>query len=242
VFKCWERGRVNLTITLAKIKEILKSPSSLVGLTHGRSGIAARYVALKLKDSKQLYSQCFHLDIEAITNIFLDKMYSRNAVLYPLVRKSNARVVVETGVSNGVSTAYILAALQDKGGGRLYSIDLPNIEYELEGRTHRDRLYSSTGSFVPRELRESWTLIFGDARVELPKLLNSLDSIDLFHHDSMHTYDHMTFEYEAAWPKLRDGGILASDDVQWNSAFMDLCQRKGVAAHVNRGTGFCIKS
>lgn len=199
-------------------------------------------MAIKLKDCKQLYSRYLHLDIEEITNIFSDKMYSANAVLYPLVRKSNARVVVETGVNNGTSTAHILAALQDNGGGHLYSIDLPNVEYVREGHgTHRDRLYSSTGSFVPRELRKSWTLIFGDARVELSKLLNSLDSIDLFHHDSTHTYDHMTFEYETAWPKLRDGGILASDDVNWNSAFMDLCQRKGVAAHVNRRTGFCIK-
>jgi len=42
-------------------------------------------------------------------------------------------VAVETGVCNGVSTAFLLLALERNGDGELYSIDLPEIageEYE----------------------------------------------------------------------------------------------------------------
>ena len=36
-----------------------------------------------------------------------------------------------------------------------------------------------------------------------------------------HTYDHMLFEYRMAWPHLRAGGILLSDDTDWNAAFAE---------------------
>src|SRR5207245_10552503 len=78
-----------------------------------------------------------------------------------------------------------------------------------------------SGFAVPQRLRGRWDLRLGDAKVELPKLLEELGRVDFFHHDSMHTYEHMTFEYETVWPYLRAGGVLASDDVDWNDAFAD---------------------
>ena len=44
-------------------------------------------------------------------------------------------------------------------------------------------------------------------------------SIDMFVHDSSHSYRHMLWEFRAFWPRLRDGGLLMSHDVQMNSAF-----------------------
>ena len=38
-------------------------------------------------------------------------------------------------------------------------------------------------------------------------------------HDSEHSFDCMWFEFNAAWPALRDGGILLSDDVNSTEAF-----------------------
>ena len=81
----------------------------------------------------------------------------------------------------------------------------------------------------------------GDAKVELPKLLEELGRVDFFHHDSMHTYEHMTFEFETVWPYLRAGGVLASDDVDWNDAFADFCRRKDVAPNILYGWGFAVK-
>jgi len=44
-------------------------------------------------------------------------------------------------------------------------------------------------------------------------------SIDMFLHDSSHSYQHMLWEFRQFWPLLRDGGLLVSHDVQMNAAF-----------------------
>jgi hypothetical protein len=49
--------------------------------------------------------------------------------------------------------------------------------------------------------------------VELPRVLEKLGKIDLFHHDSLHTYEHMTWEYETAFRYLDPSGAISSDDV-----------------------------
>ena len=63
--------------------------------------------------------------------------YDEGLRLYRLLRELQPRVAVETGVCNGVSTAFLLLALEDNGEGALHSIDLPEVageEYE-EGRS-----------------------------------------------------------------------------------------------------------
>jgi len=44
--------------------------------------------------------------------------------LYKLVRTLHPKIVVETGVANGISSSFILKALSENSSGRLYSIDL----------------------------------------------------------------------------------------------------------------------
>ena len=39
------------------------------------------------------------------------------------------------------------------------------------------------------------------------------EKIDIFFHDSLHTYDHMMFEYLTSWDYLKEGGVLFSDDI-----------------------------
>jgi hypothetical protein len=48
--------------------------------------------------------------------------------LYVAVRTLQPRVVVETGVASGWSSAHILRALEANGAGVLHSIDLPNVQ------------------------------------------------------------------------------------------------------------------
>jgi hypothetical protein len=60
--------------------------------------------------------------------------------------------------------------------------------------------------------------------IELPRLLKDLDSIDVFFHDSLHTYEHMMFEFKTAWPKIKKNGILISDDIHLNNSFIDFCK------------------
>ena len=153
--------------------------------------------------------------------------YAEGTYLYAALRKLRPRVAVETGVANGFSTAFLLQALHRNGEGHLHSIDLPRevgreyepgAFYEGEGRAGIPP-GSEPGWLVPAELRERWTLILGRSQDELPPLLERLGEIDFFMHDSEHSFDCMWFEFNAAWPRLREGAVLVSDDVNSTEAF-----------------------
>lgn len=53
--------------------------------------------------------------------------------------------------------------------------------------------------------------------------------MDVFAHDSLHEYRQMMFEYEEAWPFIRDGGLLVSDDIEKGDAFRDFAESKRIA-------------
>lgn len=128
-----------------------------------------------------------------------------NDVLYVLVRMVEPQVVVETGVASGYSSAALLSALHRNNKGELYSIDIGNLSAVPEGK--------SIGWMVPSALHYRWHLTIADARSELPILLQSLGKVNLFLHDSLHTEEHMMFEYETAWQFITRGGLLLSHDI-----------------------------
>lgn len=148
------------------------------------------------------------------------------ALLYGLVRALRPATVVETGTASGISTTYLLAALQRNGAGRLISIDLPfeaGVGLEvlpIIPGTAIDVYDSSpvpqgkeAGWAVPEELRGPWELRLGDSRTLLPEALEEVGEIEIFFHDSLHSREHMLFEFETAWPHLARGGVLVADDV-----------------------------
>jgi hypothetical protein len=133
-------------------------------------------------------------------------------VVWCLTRHLRPEKAVETGVARGVTSAFILEAMERSGQGHLWSIDLP-----LVGPVW----HLQSGVAVPDHLRRRWTFIRGASRRRLPKLLASLGQIDLFIHDSLHTHPTMSFELEQAWDRLRPGGALIADDVEGNAAFAE---------------------
>jgi Methyltransferase domain len=160
--------------------------------------------------------------------------------LYTIVRLTKPTTVVETGVHFGRSTAAILRALHENQSGHLYSIDLPIADPQgsinSDGRrdfSHVDRV-EDTGREVPEYLRDRWTLATGDAKELLLPLLERVKPVDLFFHDSEHSYAHQMYEYTTAWPFLSPGGFLASDDVGWSAAFQDFSRHVGVPSYVFR--------
>jgi predicted O-methyltransferase YrrM len=163
--------------------------------------------------------------------------YRRLAIgvlLYKIVRVLRPANVVETGVCLGKTSSFILGALRANNSGKLYSIDLGLPCFEYAG--HKDTTGGKDiGWLVPRECREAWTLCIGDSRDKLPDLLDRLGSIDLFLHDSEHSYDLMMYEYCTAWPYVRDGGFLVSDDVHLNNAFPEFATAVGSEAHLLDG-------
>jgi hypothetical protein len=152
--------------------------------------------------------------------------------LYALMRELQPETVVETGVCNGFSTAFLLLGLDRNGVGELHSLDLPDVVGEVydpgtfwEGkRCAGIPPGKDPGWVIPDELRVRWRLVLGRSQEELPRLLERLGTLDFFMHDSEHSYECMRFEFETAWPALPDGGVLVADDWDWNDAFMELAQ------------------
>src|SRR5215213_10666957 len=135
---------------------------------------------------------------------------------YLLCRLISPSVVLETGVAYGVSSAFILRALEENGGGMLHSVDLPPL------RTEYERFW---GVAVPDALRGRWRLHRGSSARILPPLLEETRTVDLFVHDSLHTHRNMSREFDTVWPRLRSGGVILADDVERNRAFGELRQK-----------------
>jgi len=138
-------------------------------------------------------------------------------LLYALIRLKKPNYVIETGIYIGVSSMFILSALEANKRGYLQSIDLPDLDPARR---------VEIGYIVPENLRKRWKINIGPSQVLLPKILGALKEIQLFLHDGHHSYKIMYFEYIQAWEKLEVGGTLLSDDIHHNDAFLDFCQSK----------------
>ena len=132
-------------------------------------------------------------------------------LLRMLIQELRPKTVIETGVANGVSTRQILSSFKEfeLGDSKLYSFDID----------HRvgtpDLLSHPQFNFVVIDSQKS----FLDAMEEF-------DTIDLFYHDSDHSYKNQMLEYEAAWEILNpEIGVLISDDINWSNAFLDFCKK-----------------
>lgn len=137
-------------------------------------------------------------------------------ICYALVRAMRPPAVVETGVCYGVTSAFILKAMEQNSAGLLHSIDLPPL-----GRDADDFV----GWLIPTQLKQRWHLIRGLSTDFLPKILPELGNIDVFVHDSLHTFRNMRQEFEIVTPYLGRPAAVVSDDIEGNSAFLEWSSR-----------------
>jgi predicted O-methyltransferase YrrM len=151
-------------------------------------------------------------------------------VLYVVCRRQNPGIVVETGVASGVSSSYILCALEKNEHGQLYSIDLPG----WQG--------NQSGWMIPDYLRHRWHLIQGRSSEKLTPLLKEIAEIDIFLHDSEHSYKNMLWEFQTAWAYLKGGGLLLSHNIDTNNAFSDFCRERGVEGYSLTDMGGVVKA
>lgn len=165
---------------------------------------------LKIKNTKKFPS----VENPYGTRFRLEKEFAR--FLFFLSHNFKPEIVVETGVAYGLSSSYILQALNLNKKGKLISID--NIIRPWHTR-------EKIGSAIPIQFRSSHTIIMGNSLIELRKLVKSLSSLDIFIHDSRHTYDYMMGEFQISWPSIKKGGFLLSDDVSLNDSFLDFCEK-----------------
>ncbi|MEN9506959.1 MAG: hypothetical protein RI958_2885 [Actinomycetota bacterium] len=137
-------------------------------------------------------------------------------LLFLLVRSSRPDVVVETGIGNGRSSAIILAAMDLNGTGVLHSVDIDD----------------HIGALVP-DRHPRWVTHIGDGSpAALEGFLRDAGPVDIFIHDSDHSYRAQRAEYEIAERYGSSRFLLASDDVNWSNAFLDHCTTRGLSSAV----------
>jgi len=147
--------------------------------------------------------------------------YGRRLGWYAAVRIGKPRLIVETGVHDGLGSAVLLSALKrniaDGHPGRLISFDIRE----------------DVGWLIDERLREPWELVIGDTREQLPRVLEARE-VEMFIHDSDHSHDHETFEFETVAKFARPGAILISDNAHAGTAFAEFCEHRGIQQHFFR--------
>ena len=208
---------------------VQRTSESFIGNLTGASPAEIQKYVAEIRSNRE-----FHDGIEAKRSTYGGRRYSSwgiglsppmGMVLYVICRGQKPDLVVETGVASGISSSYILCALDLNKHGELYSIDLPWSE-SGGGR--------QSGCLIPDHLRQQWHLISGSSSDKLAPLLEKLGQIDVFLHDSDHSYENMLWEFQTAWAHLKTGGALLSHNIDYNSAFADFCRSvktRGYAFH-----------
>ena len=133
--------------------------------------------------------------------------WARRLGWYALVRAAQPDRVVETGTHLGLGSCVIAAALLRNGHGRLTTIDIDPEAGYLIGEPWASVIDRRVGSSID--------------------MLADLRDVDVFLHDSLHTYDYETKELTAVEPNLRPDAIILSDNAHESSALSDWAERTG---------------
>lgn len=163
--------------------------------------------------------------------------YYHQLVQYALVRVMQPDVVVETGGTPGNSSAFILRAMDRSGRGTLHTVDLPPEGALDPGKGHGGWIHEGmpagkgSGWAVPEALRGRHRQHLGDAKALLPQVFESAPACDIFIHDSDHSYEHMLWEFTTAWPHVRPGGVIMSDDIDANAAWEEFTAARGLVTY-----------
>lgn len=123
--------------------------------------------------------------------------------LYSYIRVFKPKVVVETGVANGITTNVIMSALEITGG-QLHSFDI---------------LAASSGVYTGKGEWHFYLLSKRKAASQIKFHLKKIVDPELWLHDSNHGSLWQEFEYILAINSLKTGGLLISDDVDASTAW-----------------------
>lgn len=130
--------------------------------------------------------------------------------IWCLVRHLKPHNVIETGVAHGITSRFVLEALERNEVGHLWSIDRPPLNHIW---------HAQVGIAVGGRFPIRWSYIRGPSRLRLPRILAKVGEIDLFIHDSLHSEHNVRFEMDRAWAALRPGGAMVVDDIDTNWGF-----------------------
>ncbi len=122
--------------------------------------------------------------------------------VHMVCRLMRPKVVIETGVAKGFTSAVILDALKSNETGDLYSVEMPSLYLGYR---------QQVGEKIPMSLRARWHLELGPSALVLPRLLERLGTVDVFVYDSAASYDNQITEFGIILTCMRPGGVLISN-------------------------------
>ncbi len=132
--------------------------------------------------------------------------FGRRIAWYALVRATRPSIVIETGTDVGLGSLVLAAALLRNEAGQLITID--NSTY--------------SGGLIGGDYAGVVTKVIGDS---IAVLEQQSESVDLFIHDSFHTYDHECAELDAVEPRLSQHALVLSDNAHGTTACADWALR-----------------
>ncbi|MGH2866203.1 MAG: class I SAM-dependent methyltransferase [Solirubrobacteraceae bacterium] len=136
---------------------------------------------------------------------------------YALARLTRPGLIVESGVHDGLGSLLLLRALElntvEGADGRLVSFDVNPAAGWIAGSDPR------------------WALRIESSRTGLPALLAGGETVGMFIHDSLHTYEHERWELATAGAQLAADGVLISDNVHVTPALSECSAELGLDYH-----------
>jgi Methyltransferase domain len=133
--------------------------------------------------------------------------WARRFGWYAIVRARQPETVVETGTHLGLGSCVIAGALLRNGHGRLITIDID----------------SDSGHLIA----EPWAGVIDRRIASSVEALASIPGVDMFLHDSLHTYEYELAELTAVEPNLNSAAIVLSDNAHDSRALSDWAERTG---------------
>lgn len=154
--------------------------------------------------------------------------------LFALVRLTSPKNLVESGVSSGVSSAFLLLGMAANHTGTLHSIDFP-VMRQAQGRNESWSIPSglSSGWAVPDRLKRKWDLRLGRSEHLLQPLLDEIGHVDFYCHDSPVDEKHFEFELRTVATYLRPGSVVVADNID-RKIFETVAQSVGAKAFYRR--------
>jgi predicted O-methyltransferase YrrM len=139
-------------------------------------------------------------------------------VLYEFILKGGVRDVLELGFAHGSSTCFMAAALDERGSGRITTMD------KVEARNREPSLVDLIGRMELRDLVEP---IYSEVTYtwELMRMIerNTVDGVcrpafDFCYIDGAHTWETDGLAFFLVDKLLRPGGWVLFDDLHWSYA------------------------
>jgi predicted O-methyltransferase YrrM len=135
---------------------------------------------------------------DAAAEIYMPISAAGGRLLYTLVRAVRPATVVEFGMSFGISTLYLAAAVRDNGTGRVLTTELS-----------KDKIASARRTFAETGLDDVITVLAGDARQTLGDLGGSADFVLLDGWKDLYLPVLRLLE-----PHMAPGTLVVADDVE----------------------------